>query len=47
MRYLGPIIAWVAMAGVALYIVRHGGDILTGISVLNGLLDDSAIWFTV
>lgn len=34
-KHFGPIIAWIVIAGIALYVIRNFGDLLSGLSVLR------------
>jgi len=38
-KHLGTIIAWIILAGVALYIVRHFAELTGGASVVRGLFE--------
>lgn len=39
-KHLGPIIAFIVIAGIALYIVRHFADFLVGFSIMRQFVDD-------
>lgn len=36
-KHLGPIIAWIVLAGIALYVVRHIADLTGGVSAVQRL----------
>jgi len=38
-KYLGTIIAWIIIAGVALYVVRHFAELAGVVPVVRGLFE--------
>lgn len=38
-KHFGPIIVWIVVAGIALYVIRNFGDLLSGFSVLRQTIE--------
>ena len=36
-KHLGPVIVWIVLAGVVLYVIRHGAELIGGVSAMQHL----------
>lgn len=43
-KYVGLIIAWIVVAGIVLYIVRHYADLVSGFSVVQQMFDTDGVF---